>query len=141
LEGAQPYSDANTALMAMMTPPAAKEQAPKQAVGGEAGQVGAIFKDMAAHFQPGAAAGLDVVFQFSISGSGGGDWFVIIKEGKCEVGEGVHSQPTTTIRMSDEDFLKYIGRQLPAMQAYSAGKLKIEGDLMKSQLIEKLFKF
>jgi len=27
------------------------------------------------------------------------------------------------------------------MSAYTSGKLKIEGDLMKSQLIEKLFKF
>ena len=31
--------------------------------------------------------------------------------------------------------------KLPAMQAYTSGRLKIEGDLMKSQLIEKLFKF
>jgi putative sterol carrier protein len=30
--------------------------------------------------------------------------------------------------------------KLNAMQAYTTGKLKIEGDLMKSQLIEKLFK-
>jgi hypothetical protein len=30
---------------------------------------------------------------------------------------------------------------LPAMQAYTSGKLTIEGDLMKSQLIEKLFNF
>jgi len=27
------------------------------------------------------------------------------------------------------------------MKAYTGGKLKIEGDLMKSQLVEKLFKF
>jgi putative sterol carrier protein len=27
------------------------------------------------------------------------------------------------------------------MQAYTSGKLKIEGDIMKSQLIEKLFQF
>jgi len=27
------------------------------------------------------------------------------------------------------------------MAAYTGGKLKIEGDLMKSQLVEKLFKF
>jgi putative sterol carrier protein len=26
------------------------------------------------------------------------------------------------------------------MQAYTSGKIKIEGDLMKSQLIEKIFK-
>jgi putative sterol carrier protein len=43
--------------------------------------------------------------------------------------------------MSDEDFVRYVSGQLPAMQAYTSGKLKIEGDLMKSQLIEKLFKF
>jgi len=27
------------------------------------------------------------------------------------------------------------------MSAFTSGKLKVEGDLMKSQLIEKLFKF
>jgi putative sterol carrier protein len=27
------------------------------------------------------------------------------------------------------------------MQAYSSGKLKVEGDIMKSQLIGRLFKF
>jgi putative sterol carrier protein len=43
--------------------------------------------------------------------------------------------------MSDEDFLQYVGGQLLAMQAYSSGKLKIEGDLVKSQLVERLFKF
>ena len=43
--------------------------------------------------------------------------------------------------MSDEDFLALTLGKLNAMQAFTSGKLKIEGDLMKSQLIEKLFKF
>ena len=34
-----------------------------------------------------------------------------------------------------------ISGKLNAMQAYTSGKLKIQGDLMKSQLIQKLFKF
>ena len=54
---------------------------------------------------------------------------------------GNHEKPTTTIIMSDEDFLALICGKLNAMKAYTSGKLKIEGDLMKSQLIEKLFKF
>jgi putative sterol carrier protein len=29
---------------------------------------------------------------------------------------------------------------LPPMKAYTSGKLKIEGDLMKSQLVQKLWK-
>ena len=43
--------------------------------------------------------------------------------------------------MAGEDFLNLITKKLNAMQAYTSGKLKIQGDLMKSQLIEKLFKF
>jgi putative sterol carrier protein len=43
--------------------------------------------------------------------------------------------------MSAEDFLSLMQRKLNAMQAYTSGKLKIQGDLMKSQLIEKLFRF
>jgi putative sterol carrier protein len=43
--------------------------------------------------------------------------------------------------MGDDDFVKMIQGQLNAMSAYTSGKLKVEGDLMKSQLIQKLFKF
>ena len=92
-------------------------------------------------FRADVAIGVDVVFQFSISGPGGGDWHVTIKESTCTVEAGIHSKPTTTIKMADEDFLKLIAGQLPAMQAFTTGRLKIEGDLIKSQLVERLFKF
>jgi len=64
----------------------------------------------------------------------------VVKDGTCEVAEGVHGSPTTTILMKEEDFLALMEGKLNAMAAYTSGKLKIEGDLMKSQLIEKLFK-
>ena len=80
-------------------------------------------------------------FSISNSGPGGGEWYTIIKEGQCEAAAGKHEKPTTTIMMADEDFLALISGQLNAMKAYTSGKLKIDGDLMKSQLIEKLFKF
>jgi NAD(P)-dependent dehydrogenase (short-subunit alcohol dehydrogenase family)/acyl dehydratase/putative sterol carrier protein len=144
LKGAQTYHDANAALMDMLAGP---REAPKEVkeepppTGGEAGSVQAVFDHLVDAFQPEAAAGVDVVFQFSISGPGGGDWYTAVKGGQCTVEAGVHDKPTTTLRMSDENFLQYVGGQLPAMQAYSSGRLKIEGDLMKSQLVEKLFKF
>jgi len=37
--------------------------------------------------------------------------------------------------------VKLIAGELNAMSAFTTGRLKVEGDLMKSQLIEKLFKF
>ncbi len=82
-----------------------------------------------------------MVFQFRISGPGGVDWSVSISDGKCSATEGTHDKPNTTIIMSDEDFLALTSGKLKAMQAYISGKLKIEGDMMKAQLIEKLFKF
>jgi len=100
-----------------------------------------VFDRMGESFQADAATGVDVVFQFYISGRGGGDWHVTVKGGTCTVASGIHDKPTTTLRMSSEDFLRYIEGQLPAVQAFTTGKLKIGGDLMKSQLIEKMFKW
>jgi 3-hydroxy-3-methylglutaryl CoA synthase/NAD(P)-dependent dehydrogenase (short-subunit alcohol dehydrogenase family)/putative sterol carrier protein len=148
LRGAQMYDDANAALMDMLAGPKEmpEEEAepPAQektsAAAGPA-SVQAVFDHLPGAFQPQAAAGVDVVFQFSISGPGGGDWYAAIREGACDVQSGVHDRPTTTLKMSDEDFVQYVSGKLPAMQAYSSGRLKIEGDLMKSQLVEKLFKF
>jgi putative sterol carrier protein len=124
------------------TPPETEAKEGQAAsVGGAPDSVQSVFDNLTSAFQPEAAANVDVVFQFSISGPGGGDWYTVIQDCICTVEAGVHDNPTTTLKMSDEDFLNYVGGQLPAMQAYSAGKLKIEGDLMKSQLVEKLFKF
>jgi putative sterol carrier protein len=43
--------------------------------------------------------------------------------------------------MAEGDFIQLIQGKLDGMQAFSTGKLKVEGDIMKSQLIGKLFKF
>jgi NAD(P)-dependent dehydrogenase (short-subunit alcohol dehydrogenase family)/acyl dehydratase/putative sterol carrier protein len=100
-----------------------------------------VFEAMPGAFAAEAGAGVDVVFQFNISGEKGGDWFSIIKDGVCRVETGAHEKPGCTLIMGDADFLDLMNGKLPAMQAYTSGKLKIEGDIMKSQLIEKLFKF
>ena len=76
-----------------------------------------------------------------IAGDGGGDWFCDIKDGACTIESGSHEKPTCTLKMESGDFLDLMNGKLPAMQAYTSGKLKIEGDIMKSQLLEKLFKF
>ena len=100
-----------------------------------------MFDAMPAAFVAEAAGGVDVVFQYVISGKGGGDWHSVIKEATCAVETGVHEKPNCTLKMESGDFLNMMNGTLPAMQAYTSGKLKIEGDIMKSQLIEKLFKF
>ena len=96
---------------------------------------------MAETFKADAAAGVDVVFQFNISGADGGDWYCVIKDRTCAIEAGIHAKPACTLKMADGDFLAMMQGRLPAMQAFTSGKLKIEGDIMKSQLLEKLFAF
>ncbi|MFP4039952.1 MAG: SDR family NAD(P)-dependent oxidoreductase [Desulfosudaceae bacterium] len=124
--------------------------APPQADGGEteaaaetpagAGSVSDYFDSMPDHFVKDAAAGVDVVFNFIISGGGGGEWHCVVKDQTCTVNQGAADQATCTIKMGDTDFLDMMAGKLPPMQAFSSGKLVIEGDVMKSQLIEKIFK-
>ncbi|MCX5841890.1 MAG: SCP2 sterol-binding domain-containing protein, partial [Deltaproteobacteria bacterium] len=117
-----------------------KEQPAAASGGGAVKTVSAVFDNMSSGFKADAAEGADVVFQFSISGEGGGDWIVAVKDGTCKVDTGVHAKPNTTIKMAGTDFLTMMSGKMSAMQAYTSGKIKIEGDLMKSQLIEKIFK-
>jgi NAD(P)-dependent dehydrogenase (short-subunit alcohol dehydrogenase family)/uncharacterized OB-fold protein/putative sterol carrier protein len=138
LDGAQVYKEANSAVLALIAPPA--DAGEKETLSEAQGSVEAIFAQMPHTFKADAAAGVDVVFQFNISGEGGGDWQCRIKGGTCEVEAGVHAKPACTLKMAAADFLAMMEGSLPTMQAYTSGKLKIEGDIMKSQLLEKLFK-
>ncbi len=140
LDGAQEYKEANSAVFAIIAPPDEKPAAEAPAAE-EAGSVAAVFENMHNTFKADAAAGVDVVFQFTISGAGGGDWQCVIKDKTCTIEDGTHAKPACTLKMAAADFLAMMEGKLPAMQAYTSGKLKIEGDIMKSQLLEKLFKF
>jgi NAD(P)-dependent dehydrogenase (short-subunit alcohol dehydrogenase family)/putative sterol carrier protein len=139
IDGAREFKEANSAVFALIAPPST-ETVEEEAAAQGSGSVAGIFENMLETFKADAAAGVDVVFQFNISGADGGDWHCVIKDNTCTIEAGVHAKPVCTLKMADTDFLAMMQGTLPAMQAYTSGKLKIEGDIMKSQLLEKLFK-
>jgi putative sterol carrier protein len=141
MEGAKEYfqlMDQVTDLLNAFAP--TKESPAATAEAATTPSAAGIFAAMGKSFNAERAAGVNVVFQFNITGDGGGDWLVEIKDGTCKIEAGKHAAPTTTIAMAAGDFLEMMGGKLSAMQAYTSGKIKIGGDLIKSQLIEKLFK-
>jgi NAD(P)-dependent dehydrogenase (short-subunit alcohol dehydrogenase family)/putative sterol carrier protein len=140
IEEAQELKEANSAVFALIAPPRTDPVEDETAAQGR-GSVTGIFENMRKTFKADAAAGVDVVFQFNISGAGGGDWHCVIKDNTCTIESGVHAKPACTLKMADADFLAMMEGTLTAMQAYTSGKLKIDGDIMKSQLLEKLFTF
>ncbi len=142
MEDAKELSDLATALMDLMTAgtQVSGDKKDPDAASRPAVDVAAVFDKMPDAFVKDAAAGLDLVFQYRISGPGGGDWSVAVKDQTCTVKKGLADKAACTLSIADDDFMRLISGDLPAMQAYTSGKLKIEGDIMKSQLIEKLFK-
>ena len=143
LKGVREYENLNDLILGDMLAtlqPKQDQPAADASSGGAPASVGTVFTDMPGAFRPDAAKGVDVVFQFCIAGEGGGDWVVAVRDGACKIEAGVHQKPNTTIKMDGADFLAMMSGKITAMKAYTSGKIKIEGDLMKSQLIEKLFK-
>ena len=63
---------------------APRETAPMPEHGRRPGCQGGL-RRMPEAFRPDKAAGVNVLFQFAISGPGGGDWVVAIKDGTCTV--------------------------------------------------------
>jgi 3-hydroxy-3-methylglutaryl CoA synthase/NAD(P)-dependent dehydrogenase (short-subunit alcohol dehydrogenase family)/putative sterol carrier protein len=135
MDGAKEMDDANTAIFALITP-TSEESGQAESEPQEGGDVQAVFDKMLGSFKADAAGGVNVTFQFNISGQGGGEWYCVIKDASCTVEKGIHEKPVCTIKMAAGDFLAMMGGKLPAMQAFTSGKLQIGGDVMKSQLLE-----
>ena len=89
-------------------------------------------------FDAGKAAGVTGSILFDLSGEGGGKWTLDIGDGAYSVAEGGVESPTTTLLMSDEDFVGMVNGTVNAMAAFMQGKIKLQGDMglaMKFQTI------
>ncbi|MCC6499429.1 MAG: SCP2 sterol-binding domain-containing protein [Anaerolineales bacterium] len=80
-------------------------------------------------FQPDKAAGVDTVVQFRFTGAQASDWYVVIKDQKCESTEGLHPQPKMTMTVDSEDYIKISTGELDATMAFMKGKVKVSGDM------------
>ncbi len=99
-----------------------------------------IVEAMPGKFNAEAAAGVDAVFQFDISGDQAGRWFVTVKDQKCQISEGTHSDPQVTFSMDGNDFVKMMTGKMSGQEAFFSGKLKVSGDLMLAQRLESFFR-
>jgi putative sterol carrier protein len=98
-----------------------------------------VFEKMPQVFNSASAAGVNTIFQFHITGGEAGDWNVVVKEGTCQVSEGVHASPNVTLTIADQDWLALCNGTLNGMTAFMTGKLKVSGDIMAAQRIQSLF--
>jgi 3-hydroxybutyryl-CoA dehydratase len=101
--------------------------------------VSEVFEKMPEVFNEANAAGVDMIFQFNITGNEAGEWNVTVKDKTCAVEAGTHASPTVTLTMADVDWIAMCNGQLDGMSAFMSGKLKASGDIMAAQRIPSLF--
>jgi len=107
---------------------------------GTAEAVKEIFNQMSQNLNADAAKGMNSVIQFNLTGDGGGNHHVIIKDGACTVSEGTHASPNMTMTMAAQDYVDMITGKLNGQMAFMSGKLKIAGDMGLAMKMQSLFK-
>jgi putative sterol carrier protein len=97
------------------------------------------FDTLNQRFVASASKGLNAVFQFELSGDGGGSYNIAVNDGTMEVKEGTAPTPSVTIKMAADDYLKLINGQLNGTMAYMKGQMKVTGNLMLAQKMQAVF--
>ncbi|GAA6133338.1 SCP2 sterol-binding domain-containing protein [Oceaniserpentilla sp. 4NH20-0058] len=96
-----------------------------------------IIEQMKARFNADAASGMDNVFQFSIED--GDNYYIAIKDGAFELGNGDHEDPSVTLILNSETLIAIMTGETDGMQAFMAGQLRAEGDMMLATRLGDLF--
>ncbi len=90
---------------------------------------------------PENAVAIDAVVHFKLTGAEAGEWNAVIKNGTCEVAQGLpHFRPTVTVSADSGDLVKIYEGQLDASQAYMSGRVKVSGDMAAAMQILALFR-
>ena len=97
-----------------------------------------VFRLMKDEFDPDAVGDMDAVLKFDISGDNSGIWMTTITNGTIKIEEGDAGDATTTIMITDVDFLKLVNGELNPVTAFMQGLIKIDGDMSVAMKLQKL---
>ncbi len=98
-----------------------------------------IFDAMSGAFNADKAAGMNAVYQWDVTGDGGGKWNAVIADGAITVSEGENDSPNITITVAAQDWLDITNGKLDGQMAFMSGKLKVKGDMSLAMKMKTLF--
>lgn len=96
----------------------------------------------AASKDPERATAIDCIYQFNVSGDGGGTYALNLKPGVTSDFLSTEPNPDAqcTIVVTGEDWAAIVAGEMDAMTAFMSGKVKVEGDLSQAMKLPKLMK-
>ncbi|MGD2178199.1 MAG: SCP2 sterol-binding domain-containing protein [Anaerolineae bacterium] len=83
--------------------------------------------------------GMDATILFDISGEGGGQWTVTVKDGRVDVEDGSTGSASVTVEAVAQDLKALVNGELNPMAAFMQGRLKVKGDMSMVMQLQKLF--
>ena len=84
---------------------------------------------MLERFIPEKSKGVDASVSYQITGGGGGEWTVTIRDGKVGLTHEVLASPTVYIVASDRNYFDVTTGKLDSVTAVVTGKMSVEGDV------------
>jgi len=66
--------------------------------------------------------------QLQLTGSGGGDWYVVVDDGRVTRHDGRAERPDATVTIAAEDWAAIRRGEMNLFNAWTSGKLKVAGD-------------
>jgi putative sterol carrier protein len=104
-------------------------------------EVEAIFRSLPARLRPDRIEEFSGVFHFDIAGAEKPRWTVAIREGACDVTEGLQGEPVCTVQMSEKTFIGVeTGARNPVF-AFVKGKIKVTNVGQMRRYDRAFFKF
>jgi len=99
-----------------------------------------IFPAMLESFRPEKAEGLSATIQFELEGDNGGQYWVSIRNGAVQHGEGPADDPRMTVKAAADDFFDIAAGNTNPMQAFMMGKIKVDDMSLGMKMIQ-IFQF
>ncbi len=101
-----------------------------------------IFKTQTERFRVEGAEGVDAVFAYDISGDGGGRWKVTVRDKKAlteKVDDGDLGDFSVKLSTDAETFVGISIGKVDGTEAFTGGKLRVEGDMALMGVLPRLF--
>jgi len=98
-----------------------------------------FFANLPGRFNADKAVGLNAIYQFVISGDGGGTWTATVADGACTVAPGEHESPSLTITTSADNWRRIVTGDLDPQTAFMTGRLRVRGDMGLAMRLRSLF--
>lgn len=99
-----------------------------------------LFANLPDHVDPNTAKGLSATIQFNLTGESGGRWWLRIRDGRAEAGEGTAANPNVTILMDATEWVDMVLGRLNHQMAFMDGRLQISGDTALAMKLRTLFR-